>query len=369
MTFAKKKKKLLLIFIPVTVVMISAAVVMAVLLLRPQPQGPHLVQAYEDESNPMFILVDGYEDTDFTPPLPLYDFKMPQGWTHGRDAAESANQYSYRHEDFYVAEDGTEVTFTQDYALNNQQLTALGTFQMVPFGDLEVVCYQSETDEFGGSDPNSGAFWIYGESLLKLTCNRVLDTDEMMELVGLVDYETQREPIYSPLYFKCLPGTSAYSVEGNPQLPEEIQWFYFTQSPEGYTLTDQYSDNIEEIVNFYMYFGPAATCRYEKDNQDSVLHDSIVLENCTFPNGLTNAMSLDELNDPDAIEEVTVNGKDGIIHINEEEARIVWLVNDYCYVSITSTAPVTGNLLTRQELLDLAATVSQDAPPPVVETE
>ena len=141
MTFAKKKKKLLLIFIPVTVVMISAAVVMAVLLLRPQPQGPHLVQAYEDESNPMFILVDGYEDTDFTPPLPLYDFKMPQGWTHGRDAAESANQYSYRHEDFYVAEDGTEVTFTQDYALNNQQLTALGTFQMVSFGDLEVVCY------------------------------------------------------------------------------------------------------------------------------------------------------------------------------------------------------------------------------------
>ena len=99
------------------------------------------------------------------------------------------------------------------------------------------------------------------------------------------------------------------------------------------------------------------------------MHDSIVLENCTFPNGLTNAMSLDELNDPDAIEEVTVNGKDGIIHINEEEARIVWLVNDYCYVSITSTAPVTGNLLTRQELLDLAATVSQDAPPPVVETE
>ena len=151
MPLTKRRKKILLIAIPAAVVVIAAGVIAAVLLLRPQPQGPHLVQAYEDESNPMFILVDGYEDEDFHSPLPFYGLQVPQGWTHSLNAEETANSFSSRYRDYYITEDGTEVTFTQDYALNNQQLTALGTFQMVPFGDLEVVCYQSETDEFTGN--------------------------------------------------------------------------------------------------------------------------------------------------------------------------------------------------------------------------
>ena len=362
MTFAKKKKKLLLIFIPVTVVMISAAVVMAVLLLRPQPQGPHLVQAYEDESNPMFILVDGYEDEDFHSPLPFYGLQVPQGWTHSLNAEETANSFSSRYRDYYITEDGTEVTFTQDYALNNQQLTALGTFQMVPFGDLEVVCYQSETDEFGGSDPNSGAFWIYGESLLKLTCNRVLDTDEMMELVGLVDYETQREPIYSPLRVVTRSNYTKYTMEGNPQVPEDPDWYFFTQTPEGYHLTYVHVD--EETSGRYMESGRSAICTYENEQGDQ-----IQLENLTYANALFMDNAIGGLDETDCKEEITVNGVQGYIHTGKYNSEIAWLVNDYCYVVIRCTAPLSGNLPTREGLLDLAATVSQDAPPPVVETE
>ena len=361
MTLTKKRKKILLISIPAALVVIAAGVIAAVLLLRPQPQGPHLVQAYEDQSNPMFILVDGYEDEDFRSPLPFYDFKMPQGWTHGRNAEETADSFSCYYVDFYVTEDGMEVTFTQDYAFNNKQLTALGTFQMVPFGDLEVVCYQSETDEFGDAEPNSGAFWVYGESILELTCNRMLDTDEMMELVGLVDYETPREPIYSPLHVVTRSNYSKYYVEGNPQVPENPDWSFFTQTPEGFHLVDVSVD--EEDTGRYMELGRAASCTYENEQGDQ-----IQLKNQTYANGLFQDNAYGGLDETDCKEEITVNGVQGYIHTGKYNSEIAWLVNDYCYVVIRCTAPYTGNLPTREELLDLAATVSQDVPPPEVET-
>ena len=362
MPLTKKRKKILLISIPTAVVVIAAAVTAAVLLLRSQPQGPHLVQAYEDQSNPMFILVDGYEEEDFHSPLPFYGLKIPQGWTHGRNAEETANAYSWWYQDFYVTEDGMEVTFTQDYAYNNQQLTALGTFQMVPFGDLEVVCYQSETDEFGDAQPNSGAFWVYEESILELTCNRMLDTDEMMELVGLVDYETSREPIYSPLHVVTRSNYSKYTVEGNPQVPKDPDWYFFTQTPEGYHLTYVHID--EETSGRYMESGRSAICTYENEQGDQ-----IQLENLTYANALFMDNAIGGLDETDCKEEITVNGVQGYIHTGKYNSEIAWLVNDYCYVVIRCTAPYTGNFPTREELLDLAATVSQDVPPPVVETE
>ena len=214
----------------------------------------------------------------------------------------------------------------------------------------------------GGSDPNSGAFWIYGESLLKLTCNRVLDTDEMMELVGLVDYETQREPIYSPLHVVTRSNYTKYTMEGNPQVPEDPDWYFFTQTPEGYHLTYVHVD--EETSGRYMESGRSAICTYENEQGDQ-----IQLENLTYANALFMDNAIGGLDETDCKEEITVNGVQGYIHTGKYNSEIAWLVNDYCYVVIRCTAPLSGNLPTREGLLDLAATVSQDAPPPVVETE
>ena len=360
MTLTKKQKKILFIAIPAAVVVIAAAVTAAVLLLRSRPQGPHLMQAYEDQSNPMFILVDGYEEEDFHSPLPFYGLKIPQGWSHGRNAEETADSFSYYYVDSYVTEDGIEVTFTQDYAFNNQQLTALGEFQTVNFGDLEVVCYQSETDEFGDAEPNSGAFWIYGESILRLTCNQMLDTDEMMELVGLVDYETPREPIYSLLRIVSRSNFTKYYVEGNPMVPEDPDWSFFTQSPEGYHLT--YVGVDEEASGTYAQPGRAAICTYENEQGDQ-----IELKNQTYANALFQDNAINGRDETDCKEEITVNGVQGYIHTGKYNSEIAWLVNDYCYVVIRCTAPLSGNLPTREELLNLAATVSQDAEPPAVE--
>ena len=112
MTFTKKKKKVLFISIPSAVVVIAAAVTAAVLLLRPQPQGPHLVQAYEDQNNPMFVVVDGKEREDFVPPLPFYGMELPESWNCVEDAATVSNRFSSYYQDIYDNDEGMTITFT-----------------------------------------------------------------------------------------------------------------------------------------------------------------------------------------------------------------------------------------------------------------
>lgn len=362
MTMTKKSKKRLCILIAAAVV-IGAAVTAAVLLLRPQPQGPHLVQAYEEKDNPMFIVVDGLEREEFTAPLAFYGLELPEGWEQDVNAEQTANRFSFEYRDIYRNQiTGLSVTLFQEPALNNRQITVEGDFQMIPFGKLKVVCYRAPvSEEARFSSSQSGAYWIYEDTLFTLTCQEDLEFDQIMELVGLVNYDTQREPIYSPLRFVCVPGTSQYSVEGNPRMPEEIRWNYFTETPEGYTPVS-YTDNSNATSTGLFFFGISAHCIYENDRGDT-----LTLTNWTFANSLFNISSLEEVNDPEAVEEVTVGGREGLIHINDQVAEMAWLVSDDCYLTITCTAPLSGNLPTREQLLDLASTVSQDAPPPVVE--
>ena len=353
MTLTKKRKKILFISIPSAVVVIAAAVTAAVLLLRPQPQGPHLAQAYEDQNNPMFVVVDGKEREDFVPPLPLYGLELPESWNCDEDAATVSNRFSSYYQDIYRDDEGMTITFTQDFAYNYRQVMVPGMLQKVRFQDMDVICFQSDVDQEGKTAPNSGAVWIYGDTLFSLTCDRALETDSIMELVGLVQYDTQREPIYSPFYFKCTSGRNGYVVEGNPEIPEDLKWYYFTQPPEGYDVI-HYADS-NDIQLSYGLTGLSEQCDYENANGDT-----IILANWTYRNSVLH-ISWEELTDPEAVEEVVIQGRDGLIHINDEISEIVWFVSDSCYISICCTAP-----MTRQELLDLAATVSQDAEPPVV---
>ncbi len=369
MTMTKGKKRVLLIGIPAAVVVIAAAVVVAA-MLQSRRAGPHLVQAYEEKSNPLFVVVDGIEREEFTVPLAFYGWGLPDGWEQVTNAEEKANPFSETYEDHYFnPETGVSITLFQEPAFNNYQVVAEGEFQMIPFGDIEVVCFRNPEGTEITTAP-SGAYWIYENTLFTLSCDTVLEYDQIMELVGRMDYSVQREPVYSPLRFSCVPGTSDYEVIGNPEVPEDAKWSYFSQTPEGFT-------PISCAVNYQDTtagsFSTGSVCSYENENGVTLTLTNWTvpnnLMNFQIPNSLENGFSLEELNDPDTVEELTVQGKEGLFYYKGRFAKLIWMVNDYCYLTITCYAPTPEALMTRQELLDLASTVSREAAPPQTQSE
>ncbi len=63
-------------------------------------------------------------------------------------------------------------------------------------------------------------------------------------------------------------------------------------------------------------------------------------------------ISTDELADPDAVQDATVNGNPAFVHINDDVAEIGW-IDGYCSLQLRCTAPMTA-----EELIALAETVA-----------
>ena len=359
MTMAKKKKRVLLIGILAAVVVIAAVVVVAAAVFTSSPAGPRFQQSVYTEGDLQYIIVNGVLEEETTPPLVNYGFTPPEGWTLVEDSTQTANRFSTHYQDVYQNQAGESLTFSQGYAIDSQLIYIQGEFQEVQFGDFTILFSCGEEEQLDGTKPKSEATWIYQNSLLTVTCQQELDVNQMLDLVNRVQYDTLREPEYTSLSFwhgQTVTDENGvtylnedyyeYVVEGNPDVPAVPDWFYFTRTPEGYELESFWQGERDIFVSYVNAQGEQ------------------ILLTCETQTGLqTLDLDFQELSDPTAVEETTFDGKACLIHINENVSEMVWL-EDYCYISISSTSP-----LTRQELLDLASTVSREAAPPQTQSE
>ena len=251
----KKLKKTLLFLIPVAVVVIAAAVVVAAVFTS-SPTGPRFQQSVYTEGDLQYIIVNGVTEEETTPPLVNYGFTPPEGWTLVEDSTQTANRFSTHYQDVYQNQAGESLTFSQGYAIDSQLINIQGEFQEVQFGDFTILFSCGEEEQLDGTKPKSEATWIYQNSLLTVTCQQELDVNQMLDLVNRVQYDTLREPEYTSLSFwhgQTVTDENGvtylnedyyeYVVEGNPDVPAVPDWFYFTQTPEGYELDPAFVGN------------------------------------------------------------------------------------------------------------------------------
>ena len=187
-----KTKRILLIAIPAAV-LIAAALLLWLWLGR----GSEAEQPFEiwkdqntGEINRCFLREGAERDAaDEELPLPLYGLALESQWEQTENAAEQANRLSDFYLDRYTKETGEVLEFTQEPAVQGAEVTA---DQEVMFGQTQVIYYQQDWSGEDGSYSRyeTGAAWVYGGSLLKLTHvgSAPLELNQMLELVGRADY-------------------------------------------------------------------------------------------------------------------------------------------------------------------------------------
>lgn len=334
----KKKKKLLWILISVGVVVIAAGVALTFWFTR--EEGPRLVPS---RIQPNQYLVEGSYELDQTPtPLPFYSLDVPSEWTQMENAADGANRTSTSYQDVYQNQAGETLTFSQSAAGNGAAVSGLGEYQAAAFGEVKMILYRSREGQPGSDKPESGAFWIYDQTLLKLSCQQYLETEEMLEWVSRVRYDPPRQPNYTPFTFELVEEAVedadyyAYFVRGNPQRPDELKWFDFVTPPAGFTKDTVQPESGLDTQHYVTYSDDSGA--------------SLTLFCDAVPN-----LGLFTDTKPPQVQQVQVNGKPGLVQLSDEAQgyEIVWL-EDYCMVSLGSTIPMTP-----EKLVELAETVVQ----------
>lgn len=343
MSLSKQKKRLICILVPAGAA--AAAIIVAVLVMLWQPKTPRLVPS---NTNPaQYVVADSYEREQAPTPLPFYSFDPPSGWTQTQNAGDTANRSSTSYLDVYQNEAGETLTFSQSAAGNGAMVSGVGECQAATYGGVEMILYRSQDGRPGSGQPESGAFWIYGQTLLQLSCQQYLETEEMLELVRRVCYDPPRQPDYTPLSFELVreegDGGDYYSyyVRGNPALPDPLLWFDFDTPPAGFAKSEVQTESSLDTQYYSTYSNPQGM--------------SIMVFCDAAPN-----LGLFTDTKPPQVQQVEVDGKPGLVHLSAENQgyEIVWL-EDYCYVCVSATFP-----MTTEELLALASAVRQNGWPP-----
>ena len=348
MILTKKRKKILLIALPAAVVVIAAAAVVVVLLLnRSSSATPWQLQdisQYNGTGETEYAIAGGLEsNADLPQPMPFYAFTPPEGYTHTEDARETANRYSTHYYDEYKTSDGEKIiSLTQQPAFVSWRYSAEGSYQEVQFGDTKVVCRTGEQD--------ATAIWIHDQTLLILFVNQPLDENQLLELVSRMDYENLCQPIYSPWEFHWgsyaetvvdrdgeeIVQTSSqyYEITGNPQLPEQIQYYGFAQPPEGFELNQRLTE-LNSQEGFWMEFYTGEDAEFDL---------------CTRVTGtqVFGDIRREDLNNHDLVQEITVQGHQGWYHQSDTGAKLVF-ITDYLIVEMNYQGEIT-----QEEMLALA---------------
>ena len=365
----QKQKKLLTILIPAGVVVLAAAAALVIwLTAEPEAEKPFLILRDQDNSEIVSCtLSQGLTQEQWDnpeEPLPIFSFTPPDGFQQTLDAAQAANHLSYQYWDEYQNREGVKLILIQRRALEDTSLEIPKDAQEVQAGQFQVIYYQGDgydntspwgMDPDGKRGPYTGLYWKYGDTLLRLSCTQKVELNQMLEWMQQVDYQTLRQPVYTPLTVEAgyvqreevedqIRITSVnYRSQGNPEIPKELQYPGFSQVPEGYQVVESYS-----MEGFTLY-----------ENQQG---EGLALY-CTpgsadfFNNGFSyktivaNPIPSSELENQAAFIQVTVGENPGFVHLGEDRSEIGWI--DGCWtLQITATAP-----LTQQQLVELAESI------------
>ena len=356
MTLTKKRKKILLIAIPAAVVVIAAVVVMAVLLLQPKEAESRMSLAVKvddnyDSNQTTYIILNGFDwREDYPYALPFYSFAMPQGYTHTVNAETSANRFSTGYTDQYQTPEGDTLEFRQSFASSNWRFNGEGEFQEMIYAGNPVVCYHGED--------RSAVFWLYGDSVLTFSAGWEMEDNQLLVLVSRVDYENLRQPIYSPWEFQrgsfaVVPddtndwgynySTQWYEITGNPEIPEEMFCYGFEQPPEGFVKSQLASEaNSSRSSYAESYYRDASGQR-----------ETLGVFNTIWARSFFSDIQGEELNNPDLVQEITVQGNQGWYHQSDTGAELVFVI-DYLTVDMVYEGEIT-----QEEMLALAESLVQ----------
>ena len=337
MAMTKRKKKILLICIPVVVVI--AAIIAAVVLLLPGGPQRYLqdISAYDNSAQPVMVVKGGLEQA--LVPLPKYSVseEVPPEYTRVENADQIANRFSYEYQDVYCTSAGDQVILRQQTAGENVPVIFPSEIQRAVFAGMEVY--------YAIGDRSFTAAWICGDTLFSLESQSIaLSLEEMLEFVNLVDYSSPSEPEIRPLEFvegsveqyENSTGKQIWRIGGNPQLPETLEYYTFTQTPEGYTETQASS-----------YFGMPERTLTEAGIEIGTSEDWMEAYRSPFGGVVTlvNRTIGDDgqifydvpgssNNEALEVEEVTVNGMEGRLYAGPSYYELV-LLGDYLYVDLT----------------------------------
>lgn len=297
---------------------------------------------------------NGLDPQAVSAPQPCYSFDAPPGYIQTRNAQESANRFSTTYTDRYQTELGGVLEFSQVPADSQWRKTLSGTFREIKVGDLTVICCHK--NDFSGVD--SSVFWVYGNRVLTISADWTMDDNQLLELVDRVEYDVLREPVYSSLEFhygSFEPDSENHLsgqeydyqrpyITGNPQLPEEILYYGFASSPEGFVLNERLSqtDAVQGIWT-EVYYRDASGQREQLTLNCFTGREKPVFEN----------IDLEQMGDRSLIQEVSVQGTQGWYYQGEDGAELVFLT-DYLIVQLSFEGG-----MTQPELLSLAESLVQ----------
>ncbi len=202
-----------------------------------------------------------------------------------------------------------------------------GTFREMQFGGTKVVCRMEQN--------SSSAYWIHDNTVLELAADWAMDENQLLELVSRMDYDANRQPIYSDLVFRQEDGT--YFLAGNPPLPDQLGYYDFPQPPQGFSA---YLSNEESGDGNYRYYSAFSTANGDADQ----------LEVHTYSSG-TALFAQKDNSEPASshtVQQVTINGKEGLFYQSGNYTEAVWLEGDVA-VGLSYTAYTNAGTLERLE--------------------
>ena len=340
----KGRKKLLAVLIGAVLLVLLAVGVIWRLAFQPRKTG-------QPENAPFTLITNSPDNTlmggsvnggvngmplDWDLPLPLYSFTPGPEWTQTQDAAQTANRLSFYYEDVYQNDQGATLTFIQDMAITGTQLPAGSTLTE---GDTLILFSQGQTTD--GAHQSTAIYWMQGPSLLTLHCDRHLSENQMLEFFRQVDYSAPRQPVYTPITFQWREsedGSGSYTVQGNPEIPEDYRFAGFSQPPAGYSFE---ASEIRVEYNCCNYL--AQELRSEGGSRRLYL-------NCWL--GTQEIRNYFLASSEEAVQQVTVKGNPGYLFCSANYGVVLWVADGYRCLSLS----IDGNT-TPEALLELAQQV------------
>ena len=319
-----RRKQLIWTLIPLGAILLMGAVVLLLCqqvtpapAQEVQPMYLEDVSQYNQGEEPVFVVRNGPRQRAQAP-LARYSITPPEGYAHTTDAASTANRASERYTDRFLGQ-GRKVTFTQQAVANQDQvvLPVPASPQQVECGGLELICYTT--------DSQSGAYWLYGNSLLQLSVTGRMEPDQLAEWIRRVDLTSPVYPASTPLTF--LPGyrqevtgedglitdAGGWQVAGNPEPAANPRSFHLSQVPQGFSPSE----------------GGVVPDRweYQNDRGDRLLLRNLRVTEYTNSN-IFSKMPEEDYNNPDLVAQVTVGGREGRLYCTPDYAELVVLGED-----------------------------------------
>lgn len=163
----------------------------------------------------------------------------------------------------------------------------------------------------------------------------------MLEFFRQVDYSAPRQPVYTPITFQWREsedGSGSYTVQGNPEIPEDYRFAGFSQPPAGYSFE---ASEIRVEYNCCNYL--AQELRSEGGSRRLSL-------NCWL--GTQEIRNYFRASSEEAVQQVTVKGNPGYLFCAANYGVVLWVAEGYRCLSLS----IDGNT-TPEALLELAQQV------------